>query len=123
MNILIIEDDKLTLNLLQYGIQNLGHKVVVAESGEEGINQVMNGDFDLLISDIMMQGISGLSVVNTLRSARCKMPIIMMSALKDKSLLDGAFEAGANDFITKPFSIEELADMLKIYDNTISKKK
>lgn len=120
MNILIIEDDKLTLNLLQYCIEKLGHKAYLAEDGEEAIKLIADGNFDLLICDIMMPGISGLSLVSVLRTVHlCTLPIIMMSALNNKPLLDAAFEAGANDFIAKPFSMEELSAKLKKYDNTL----
>jgi DNA-binding response OmpR family regulator len=120
MNILLIEDDKLTLNLLQYCIERLGHKAFLAEDGEEAIKMIAKEDFDLLICDIMMPGISGLSLVSVLRTVHlCTMPIIMMSTLNNKPLLDAAFEAGANDFIAKPFSMEELSAKLKKYDNTL----
>jgi DNA-binding response OmpR family regulator len=117
MNILIIEDDKMTLNLLQYCIQNLGHTAQLAEDGEEAINLLVEGKFDLLISDIMMPGISGLSLVSVLRTVHlCTVPIIMMSTLNNKPLLDAAFDAGADDFIAKPFSMEDLTEKLKKYD-------
>lgn len=123
MNILIIEDDKVTLKTLQYGVEHLGHKVSIAESGEEAIKLTENMGFDLILSDIMMPGISGLSLVTVLRTVNlCSSPIIMMSVLNNKPLLDAAFEAGANDFIAKPFTIEELTDKLQKYDKNIIKQ-
>jgi CheY-like chemotaxis protein len=123
MKILIIEDDKITLKTLQNSIESLGHTVHTAESGEEALKAIENSKFDLIISDIMMPGISGLSLVNVLRSVNLyRSPIIMISALHNKSLLDAAFEAGANDFIAKPFAIEDLKEKLQKYDNKISKE-
>ena len=124
MNILIIEDDKVTLKTLEYIIQNLGHHVRPAESGEEALKFMENEKFDLIISDIIMPGISGLSLVNVLRTVNlfCS-PIIMISALHNKPLLEAAFEAGANDFIPKPFTIESLTDKLNKYDKNILKEK
>lgn len=120
MNILIIEDDKVTLKTLQYSIEKLGHVVRIAESGEDAIRQVEQENPDLIISDIMMPGISGLSLVNVLRSVNlCNAPIIMMSALHNKPLLDAAFESGANDFIAKPFTIEDLAEKINKYDKAL----
>jgi DNA-binding response OmpR family regulator len=117
MNILIIEDDKLTLNLLQYCIEKLGHKAFLAEDGEEAIKRISEEDFDLLICDIMMPGISGLSLVSVLRTVHlCNTPIIMMSSINNKPLLDAAFEAGANDFIAKPFSMDDLSQKLSKFD-------
>jgi CheY-like chemotaxis protein len=117
MKILIIEDDKLTLNAVQHTLENLGHSTTVAKSGEEAISQITAGAFDLIISDIMMPGISGLSFVTVLRSVHmCFTPIIMMSTLSHGPLLDAAFKAGANDFLNKPFTTEELVGKLKKYE-------
>jgi DNA-binding response OmpR family regulator len=115
MKILIIEDDQMTLNLLKYSIERLGHKAFVAESGEKAITMLGNDSYDLIISDVMMPGLSGLSLVSVIRSVNMlSTPIIMMSALSNKPLLDAAFEAGANDFLAKPFTMEELEEKLKI---------
>jgi DNA-binding response OmpR family regulator len=123
MNILIIEDDKLTLNLLQYCIEQLGHKAFLAEDGEEAIKMITDRDFDLLICDIMMPGISGLSLVSVLRTVHLNTtPIIMMSTISNKPLLDAAFEAGANDFIAKPFTMADLDEKLKKYDKAEQQK-
>ena len=118
MNILIIEDDKMTLNLLQYSVENMGHHPFVAESGEKAITMLRDNDYDLLISDIMMPGISGLSLVTELRTVqKCSLPILMMSALSNKHLLDAAFQAGANDFIAKPFTVEDLTAKIRKYES------
>jgi DNA-binding response OmpR family regulator len=120
MNILIIEDDKLTLNLLQYSVEQLGHKTFLSEDGEDAIKLINEKEFDLIICDIMMPGISGLSLVSVLRTIHLStVPIIMMSSLNNKPLLEAAFEAGANDFIAKPFSMEELSAKLNKYDSTL----
>jgi DNA-binding response OmpR family regulator len=117
MNILIIEDDKLTLKSLQYCIESLGHKAFAAEDAETAINLVVEGNFDLLISDVMMPGISGLSLVSVLRSVHFStIPIVMMSTLNNKSLLEAAIEAGANDFMSKPFSPEDLEKVINKFD-------
>lgn len=123
MNILIIEDDKVTLKTLQFMTQNLGHTVHIAGNGEEALRIMENEKFDLIISDIMMPGISGLSLVNVLRSVNLyRSPIIMISALHNKPLLEAAFEAGANDFISKPFTLEDLTNKLNKYDKQLVKK-
>jgi CheY-like chemotaxis protein len=117
MHVLIIEDDKLTLNAVQHSLENLGHSASVAKSGEEAIEMIGKNSYDVIISDIMMPGISGLSFVTVLRSVHlCFTPIIMMSTLNHGPLLDATFSAGANDFINKPFTQEELALKLKKYE-------
>jgi CheY-like chemotaxis protein len=109
MNILIIEDDTHVLHTLKHFIENLGHSVVLAEDAEKAMENITRKKFDLIFSDIMMPGISGLSLLTILRSAyRCDTPIIAMSSLSHKPLLEAAFQAGANDFMVKPFSPDDL---------------
>lgn len=118
MNILIIDDDKLTTTALEHYLQGEGHKTHVAIDGEEAIVKVTKGEFDIVVSDVMMPGISGLSLVNALRALHsCNTPVIMMSSLKNSPLVDAALQAGANDFITKPLMMEELSAKLKKFDS------
>ncbi|MCE3225890.1 MAG: response regulator transcription factor [Bacteroidetes bacterium] len=117
MTILIIDDDKLTVKALQHSISQLGHTTDVAKDGEEAITKIKDGNFDLIITDIMMPGISGLSLVNVLRSVQlCFTPIIMMSSINNNPLVEAALKAGANDFIDKPVSIEELALKIRNFE-------
>ncbi|MGZ3921638.1 MAG: response regulator [Bacteroidia bacterium] len=117
MKILIIDDDQMTINALKHSLEDMGHKVFVAEDGEHAITKITNGEFDLVISDIMMPGISGLSLVNVLRSVHlCFTPVIMMSTLHNRPLVDAALKAGANDFLNKPIAIEELAMKVNKFD-------
>ncbi len=119
MNILIIDDDKLTINTLLHLLENMDHKVTLARDGEDAISKITAEEFDLIISDIMMPGISGLSLVNVLRSIHlCTSPIIMMSTLSNKPLLEAALEAGANDFIQKPFTADEIEEKLEVFNKT-----
>jgi CheY-like chemotaxis protein len=117
MNVLIIDDDKLTINAVQHSLETLGHTPFIATSGEDAIEQINKREFDVIISDIMMPGLSGLSLVNVLRSVHlCFTPIIIISTLNHRPLLDAAFKAGANDYLNKPFTVEELGEKLKKYE-------
>jgi DNA-binding response OmpR family regulator len=117
MNILIIEDDKMTLEALSRSLMDLGHTPVLAENSKAALDLVATNQFDLVISDVMMPGASGLSLVSEIRSAKGKGPaIVMMSALKNKPLLDAAFKAGADDFIGKPLLPAELKALLQKFD-------
>src|SRR5690606_6712366 len=117
MNILIIDDDKLTVNAIRHSVEALGHHAEIASNGEEAIQQITKNQFDLIISDIMMPGISGLSLVNVLRSVHLVFtPIIMMSTLSNRPLLDAAFKAGANDFLNKPVNGDDLDAKLRKYE-------
>ncbi len=124
MNILIIDDDLFTLKALRFNLEHLGHKVVSVENSERAISMVTENPegikFDLLISDIMMPGISGLSLITVLRSIHfTTIPIIMMSTLNNKHLLEALYKLGANDFINKPIDIEELEIKMRKYDKAI----
>lgn len=122
MNILIIEDDKLTLHSLKHVIESLGHNVALAENAEEAMNKIVDGKFDLVFSDIMMPGISGLSLLTILRTVHlCKTPIVAMSILNDKPVVEAAFAAGANDFMVKPFTLEGLTETLNKFDTNVAK--
>jgi len=118
MNILIIDDDSLTTTSVKHIIENLGHQATIAHNGEEAINIILLGNFDLIISDIMMPGISGLSLVTVLRTVHlCFTPVIMMSTLHNKHLIEAAMEAGANGFLDKPVAIENLVQKLDQFVN------
>jgi CheY-like chemotaxis protein len=118
MNVLIIEDDKVSSFALKHLIEELGHKVSVGENAEEVMESILEGKFDLVFSDIMMPGISGLSLLTILRTVHlCKVPVIAMSVLNDPSLINAAFEAGANDFLLKPFNTEDLKKKLRKYED------
>ncbi len=117
MNILIIEDDKMVLHSLKHILEDMGHEVVTAEYAEKAMEDITGKKFDLIFSDIMMPGISGLSLLTILRSAyRCNTPIIAMSSLSHKPLLEAAFQAGANDFMIKPFSLTDLSEKMEKFN-------
>lgn len=117
MNILVVEDDKFALTLLKHSLETLGHVVQGTLNAEEAITMATDGKFDLIISDIMMPGISGLSLVTILRTVHlCTTPIIIMSALSNKPLLESIYDAGANEFLAKPFSIEDLEGKIKKFE-------
>jgi len=120
MNILIIDDDKLTINALKHTLESLGHKTGVSTNGEQAIEMITAGNYDLIISDVMMPGISGLSLVAVLRTIHlCFTPIIMISSLSNRPLIDAALKAGANDFLTKPIDVKELEKKIKKFEKKV----
>jgi CheY-like chemotaxis protein len=120
MNILIVDDDKLTINALQHTLETMGYKTDITQNGEKAIQMVNSGNFDLIICDVMMPGISGLSLVAVLRTMHlCFTPIIMMSTLHNRPLIDAAIKAGANEFIDKPVQAKELEEKVKKFDNKV----
>ncbi len=116
MNILIIEDERLTLNALRHSIESLGHTAFVAETGEEAIAKVAQHNIDFIFSDIMMPGISGLSLVSLLRNIHFYIkPIVLISTLDTTYIRSSSYDLGADDFIAKPFTVADIAHKINKY--------
>lgn len=108
MRILIVEDEPRIVSLLERGLGAHGHQVESAPDGEDGL--VMAGDegIDLMILDIGLPGMSGQEVLRRVRARRPDLPVLMLTARDDVSSKVEALDAGADDYLTKPFSLEEL---------------
>lgn len=108
MRILIVEDDEEIVSFLKRGLEEEGFFVDVAFEGEEGEYLAKNFLFDIIILDWMLPKKSGIEIVKSLREAKTSTPILMLTAkdsIKDK--VDG-LKGGADDYLTKPFSFDEL---------------
>lgn len=109
MKILIAEDDEMMLRTMEFKLKREGFDVIACANGEEAITKIITESPDVIITDIMMPIITGLDIVRKVKSElKLNIPIIVLSALGlEKTVLE-AFELGADDFITKPFSPNEL---------------
>jgi len=108
MKILVIEDEKKVANFLQKGLKEEQFVVDVAYDGLEGEHLATTNDYDLILLDIMLPGKDGIEILKTLRQRQINIPVIMLTAkemVEDK--VEG-FNAGCDDYISKPFSFEEL---------------
>lgn len=115
MNILIIEDEKGIVNFLKQGLEEEGYTVSSAFNGAEGLELATNHPFDLILLDWMMPKMTGLEVCKAIRIHNKKTPILFLTA-KDtiQETIEG-LRAGANDYIKKPFSFEELLERIKVH--------
>jgi DNA-binding response OmpR family regulator len=111
--ILLIEDNKDIAQLLALHLRDLLHDVTLCLDGDSGLQQLQNQQYDLVILDLMLPGADGLSICRAIRIKPIYTPIIMLTA-KD-SELDRVLglETGADDYVTKPFSITELLARIK----------
>ncbi len=112
MNILLIEDERITRRTLEDALRGAGHEVVACDNGGDGLSRVSEGSFDVVITDLRLPGIGGLDV---LRAARQKDPdctVLMMTAYGSVETAVEALKIGAYDYLTKPFSPEKLLNML-----------
>jgi DNA-binding response OmpR family regulator len=108
MRILIVEDEKSLADIIKKGLEEEGYAVDVAYNGEEGLFMAENEPSDLIILDIMLPVIDGTTILKRIRKAGIKTPVLMLTA-KD-TIMDkvSGLDSGADDYLTKPFSFEEL---------------
>ncbi len=109
MKVLIAEDDELMLRTLEMRLKKDGHEVIIARDGRDALLRIEDSNPDLVISDIMMPYSSGMEIVGALRARENYIPIIILSGMGQEDVVLEAFQLGADDFITKPFSPNELS--------------
>ena len=108
MKILLIEDDKMLSDSLKTLLQGKGFEVEAVYDGDTGAEYAELGIYDLLILDIMMPGLNGYQVARQVRSRRCSVPILMLTARSDLMDRIEGLNAGADYYLTKPFDVREL---------------
>ena len=106
--ILVVEDDATMLRGLKDNFEFKGHRVLTAADGETGLNSALNNKPDLIILDIMLPKINGYEICRLIRKEKLDMPIIMLTAKGEESDIILGLNLGADDYVTKPFSIKEL---------------
>ena len=108
MKILIVEDDPLIAAFLQHGLNTEGNFCVVSNDGESGLSLAQEGDFDLLLLDLMLPRLHGHEVCQRLRMSNVNTPIIILTGMDSTDDVVAGLRMGADDYITKPFSFVEL---------------
>jgi DNA-binding response OmpR family regulator len=106
--VLIIEDDPTMLIGLKDNFEFKGYKVVTAADGEKGLKAALNSQPDLILLDIMLPKINGYEICRLIREEKLETPIIMLTAKGEESDIVLGLNLGADDYVTKPFSIKEL---------------
>jgi len=106
--VLIVEDDPTMLRGLKDNFEFKGYHVLTAADGEEGLNAALDGKPDLILLDIMLPKINGYEVCRLIREQQLEMPIVMLTAKGQESDIVLGLNLGADDYVTKPFSIKEL---------------
>jgi len=106
--VLIIEDDPTMLIGLRDNFEFKGYKVLTAADGEKGLKAALNSKPDLIILDIMLPKINGYEICRLIREEKLAMPVIMLTAKGEESDIVLGLNLGADDYVTKPFSIKEL---------------
>jgi two-component system, OmpR family, alkaline phosphatase synthesis response regulator PhoP len=112
-NILIVEDDKDIVALINIHLKDIPSTLDIADRGLKGIELALNRKYDLIILDIMLPDIDGIEICRKLRSLNIASPIMMLTARSEEVDKITGFESGADDYLTKPFSIRELVARVK----------
>jgi two-component system response regulator RegX3 len=105
--VLVVDDEDAIRDAVAYVLRSDGNEVEVASNGADAVEAVEDGSFDLVVLDVMLPDISGVEVARRVR-AESDVPIIMLTARSSETDLVVGFEAGADDYVTKPFSVHEL---------------
>ena len=108
MRILVIEDDRATADYVAKGLSEEGHVADVARDGRDGLFLALNEPFDVIVTDRMMPGADGLAIVRALRASGVRTPVLMLTALGEVERRVEGLEAGADDYLAKPFAFAEL---------------
>jgi DNA-binding response OmpR family regulator len=111
--ILLIEDDRDISRLVELHLHDLGYAVQIVHDGAEGLRQALSKPYDLIILDLMLPGMEGLELCRRLRAKPPYMPILMVTAKSSEVDRILGLEVGADDYLTKPFSIRELLARVK----------
>jgi len=115
VRILVIEDEPRILEFLARGLEAEGFSVLGARDGQEGLRLAEKAACDLVILDLLLPRLDGLTVLRALETARPDLPVVIVSARADlKTKLNG-FDLGARDYLTKPFSLDELLARVRVH--------
>jgi DNA-binding response OmpR family regulator len=108
MRVLVVEDEKKTASFIRKALQSEGHAVDMLHDGSEALAAVANTPFDVVVLDIMLPGRDGLSIVRQMREKNIKVPVMLLTARGEVSERVEGLNAGADDYLSKPFALEEL---------------
>ena len=113
MRILIVEDDRKLARQLKKGVDECGHVASLAFEGREGLEAAQESEFDVIVLDVMLPGLDGISIVKQLRHRRVGTPILLLTARDTPDDIASGLDAGADDYLTKPFSFKVLLARLR----------
>lgn len=113
MRLLFAEDDRQLLTAISRGLREAGHEVDQANNGNQALTLVQSGEYDVIILDVLLPGKSGIVVCRTIREGGNRVPILMLTALDAVEHRIAGLDAGADDYLTKPFDFGELLARLR----------
>ena len=115
MHVLVVEDESGIADFLERGLRAESYDVTVARDGIAGARHALDPDVDLVVLDLMLPGQDGLAVLGRVRAVRPELPVIVLTARGTLGDKIGGLDAGATDYITKPFAFDELAARIRAH--------
>ena len=106
--ILLVEDDATISDLVAYNLRRAGYDVLQEQNGRAGLEAALAADVDLVLMDLMLPGLDGMAASREIVRRKPALPIIMLTARSERETILEGFDSGADDYITKPFSTQEL---------------
>ena len=126
-HILVIEDETQIARVLKVELEYEGYQVTIEHDGKAGLETALHSEFDLILLDVMLPGLSGIEVLRRLRKENRKIPVILLTARNTTFDKVAGLDQGANDYVTKPYEIEELLARIRAiirnYPNKVESKK
>lgn len=120
--ILLIEDESNVITLIKRGLHASGHEITVAMDGRSGLEMALQHDFDLLILDLMLPGLSGMEVCRSFRLHNTQTPVLMLTALGTTENVVSGLDSGADDYMVKPFKLAELEARIRTLTRRVKEK-
>ncbi len=106
--ILLVEDDATISDLIAYNLRRAGYEVLQEHNGRSGLQRALNSAIDLVLMDLMLPGLDGITASREIVRRKPDLPVIMLTARSERETMLEGFDAGADDYVTKPFDIELL---------------
>ena len=113
MYVLVVEDERRLAQVIRRVLEEEGHTVDLAYDGEDGLGMALEGSHDVIVLDILLPGMDGVEVCRTLRASRVDTPVLLLTALDDVQDRVRGLDAGADDYLAKPFAFQELLARLR----------
>jgi DNA-binding response OmpR family regulator len=115
MRILVVEDERAIADFVARGLESEGYAVTCVHDGESGQALALTGRFDVLVLDVMLPGRSGTDILRAVRAADGQVPVILLTARAEVEDRVAGLDAGATDYLTKPFAFDELAARIRAH--------
>jgi two-component system copper resistance phosphate regulon response regulator CusR len=113
MRVLVIEDDRKVANFIQTGLEQESYAVDVLNDGQDAGDQSLTIDYDAVVLDLMLPGRSGFQVLRDIRARKASLPVLILTAKDSLEARVAGLDAGADDYLTKPFALAELSARLR----------